>query len=99
MTNKVPSESKVDRSAPKKANVARPQQKSNAAAERVPCCWFRLNKSNGTPFTFVVVKAEAGGKAVDFGDETIEFKTHEEMQKAVKATLGITTPIRWAHVQ
>jgi len=96
MTDKASFKSKVAKAAPKKANVARPQQKPNAAVGRVPSCQYRLNKSNGTPFTFVVVKVEADGKTVDFGKDDCEFKTREDMQKAVKAKLGITTPVRWS---
>lgn len=96
MTDKVPLKSKVGKAAPKKASVARPQQKPNAAVGRVPSCHYRLNKSNGVPFTFVVVKVEADGQVVDFGNDNIEFKTREEMRKAVKAKLGITTPVTWS---
>ena len=96
MTDKAPSASKVGRAAPKKVSTARPQQKSKPAVRRVPCCCYRLNKLNGAPFTFVVVKVD--GKPVDFGDEPIEFKTREEMRKAVKAKLDISTPVRWTKI-
>ena len=95
MTDKASSESKVKVAAPKKAIPARPQQNAKPAARRVPECLYRLNKSNGTPFTFVVVGAKVDGKTIDFDKEDSEFKTREEMRKAVKAKLGITTPVRW----
>lgn len=95
MTDKASSESKVKVAAPKKAIPARPQQNAKPAARRVPECLYRLNKSNGVPFTYVVVKAEVDGKTIDFDQKDSEFKTREEMRKAVKAKLGITTPVRW----
>jgi hypothetical protein len=88
MAYKARSESKARSVATKKTRTPRPQKTSSASGWCGPCCWYRVNKSNGAPFSFVVVKAEVDGKAVDLGSDSKEFETREAMTKAIKAQLG-----------
>ena len=88
MAYKAQSESKARSVVPKKTRTPRPQKTSSASGWRGPWCWYRLNKSNGAPFSFVVVKVEVDGKAIDLGSDSKEFETREAMIKAIKAQLG-----------